>query len=179
MLDAAIAVLGDAGVRAVTHRAVDAAAELPDGSTSNLFRTRDALFEGIVERFVVRERENWERLTSAAPATTPLELAEHLADAARYATRESRRLTLARYTILAEAARQPALRQRLAATGQEVDAWFGASLRRAGSTDVDRDRHLLANYWTGLVLHELAIPDPAFDPAPRLAALLTALIPPP
>jgi len=61
LLDA-ISLLGDRGVRAVTHRAVDAQAGLPVGSTSNHFRTRDALFDGVAERFSARERANWEHL---------------------------------------------------------------------------------------------------------------------
>ena len=43
-VDEAVDLLGEQGVRAVTHRAVDAAAGLPVGATSNLFRTREALF---------------------------------------------------------------------------------------------------------------------------------------
>jgi len=59
LLDAAIAVLGGQGVRQLTHRAVDVAAGLPSGSTSNYFKTRDALLVGIVDRFVARERAGW------------------------------------------------------------------------------------------------------------------------
>jgi hypothetical protein len=47
-----------------------------------------------------------------------------------------------------------------------VNAWFATWLRVVGSTDVERDGNLIMNYWTSLVLHELAIPDPGFDPAP-------------
>ncbi|MFC7482775.1 TetR/AcrR family transcriptional regulator [Luedemannella flava] len=52
LLDAAITVLGEGGMRALTHRAVDAAAGLPAGSTSNYFRTRDALLGAVIDRFV-------------------------------------------------------------------------------------------------------------------------------
>ncbi|HEY1323258.1 MAG TPA: hypothetical protein VGF32_23575, partial [Streptosporangiaceae bacterium] len=41
--DAAIAVLADQGARGLTHRAVDRAAGLPPGTTSNYARTREAL----------------------------------------------------------------------------------------------------------------------------------------
>ena len=41
--DAAIAVLADHGARGLTHRAVDQAAGLPPGTTSNYARTRAAL----------------------------------------------------------------------------------------------------------------------------------------
>ena len=43
MADAAIAVLADHGGRGLTHRAVDQAAGLPPGTTSNYARTREAL----------------------------------------------------------------------------------------------------------------------------------------
>ena len=41
--DAALRVLGESGSRGLTHRAVDAAARVPPGTTSNYFRTRSAL----------------------------------------------------------------------------------------------------------------------------------------
>ena len=43
LLDAALELVGTQGMRGLTHRAVDAAADLPPGSTSNYFRTRAAL----------------------------------------------------------------------------------------------------------------------------------------
>lgn len=177
LLDAAISLLGDKGVRALTHRAVDAAAGLPVGSASNHFRTRDALFDGIVERFSARERSNWEELAGRLSPTTPAELAQAASTFAMDATRTNRTLTLARYTLLIESARLPSLRRQLSSTGARVNAWFATWLRVVGSTDMDRDANLIMNYWTGLVLHELAIPDPGFDPGPRLNALLTTLIP--
>ena len=48
--DAALAVLAEQGARGLTHRAVDEAAGLPQGSTSNVFRSRGALLEGALER---------------------------------------------------------------------------------------------------------------------------------
>lgn len=147
------------------------------GSTSNHFRTRDALFDGIVERFAVRERSNWEDLATRSSQTAPQELAGALSQFALEATREHRTSSLARYSILIEAARRPSLRQQLGATGAWVNDWFATSLRAAGSTDVERDANLIMNYWTGLVLHELAVPDPAFDPGPRLTILLDTLMP--
>jgi len=177
LLDAAIVLLGDHGVRAVTHRAVDAAAGVPAGSASNLFRTRDALFDGIVERFAARERANWDELATQADPRSPAALAKTMAELAGEATTTHRTLTLARYAILVEAARRPGLREQLATSGARVNVYFTAWLRRAGSADPGRDLDLVANFWTGLVLHELAIPDPAFDPEPRIAALLANLIP--
>ena len=44
---AAVEVLGLNGAAGLTHRAVDRHAGLPEGSTSNLFRTRDALVSAV------------------------------------------------------------------------------------------------------------------------------------
>ena len=55
ILDGALAVLAEQGMRGLTHRAVDTAAGLPAGSTSYYFRSRAALVAGCVERLVERD----------------------------------------------------------------------------------------------------------------------------
>ena len=176
LLDAAISVLGERGIHALTHRAVDAAAGLPAGSTSNHFRTRDGLLNAVVERFAARERAVWEELATRMYPVSPRELANALAVFAREATGPQRTLTLARYAILVEAGINPSLRAQLLATGARVNAWFMNWLRIAGSTDPERDAPVIMNHWTGIVLHELAIPDPAFDPSEQIAALVTGVV---
>ncbi|MEV4511019.1 TetR/AcrR family transcriptional regulator [Dactylosporangium sp. NPDC049525] len=178
LLDAAIAVLGERGIHALTHRAVDAAAGLPSGSTSNHFRTRDALLDAVVERFAARERANWEDLAARMAPTNPRELAQTLTVFAQEATGVQRTLTLARYAILIQAGIQPALRAQLLRTGGRVNAYFFNWLRTAGSADPGHDAPIIMNHWTGLVLHQLAVPDPAFDPSEQIAALVTTVIRP-
>jgi AcrR family transcriptional regulator len=178
LLDAAIIVLGERGIHALTHRAVDTAARLPAGSASNHFRTRDALLNAVVERFAARERANWEGLAMRMYPTTPDEVAAVLVIAAKEATGPHRTLTLARYAILVEAGIHPSLRAQLSTTGAGVDAWFLQWLRVAGSTDPERVAPIIMNHYTGLILHELANPDPAFDPIDQIRALVTAVIRP-
>ena len=48
--DAAISTIARNGMRGLTHRAVDRAAGLPQGSASYYFRTRQALLQATVER---------------------------------------------------------------------------------------------------------------------------------
>ncbi|HEU5266163.1 MAG TPA: TetR family transcriptional regulator, partial [Jatrophihabitans sp.] len=48
VLAAAVQVLGSGGSRALTHRAVDRAAGVAEGTTSNHFRTRKALVAGVL-----------------------------------------------------------------------------------------------------------------------------------
>ncbi|MET7392239.1 TetR family transcriptional regulator [Dactylosporangium sp. NPDC005572] len=50
LADAAIDVLGNDGVRALTHRAVDARAGLPQGTCSYHYPTRNALLTAALER---------------------------------------------------------------------------------------------------------------------------------
>lgn len=176
LLDAAISLLGERGVRAVTHRAVDAEAGVATGSTANYFSTRDALFNAVVERFAAREKANFDELATEVFPTTPAELGRVMAEVARDATGPNPTLTLARYAILVEAAHEPALREQLAATGGRVNTWFANWLRTAGSRDPEHHMHVLANYLTGLMLHQLAIPDPGFDPTEKITRLVESLI---
>ncbi|HEY5845271.1 MAG TPA: TetR family transcriptional regulator [Microlunatus sp.] len=176
LLDAAIRVLGERGVRAVTHRAVDAEAGLTIGSTANLFPSRDALFAAIVERFAERERRNFEDLAVTVSPRSPAELGRALGAAVRDSVGPNRTLTLSRYALLVESANNPALREQIAITGARVGAWLANWLRVIGTRDPERDVHLLGNYVTGMVLHQLAIPDPNFDPTDKLVALLEGLV---
>jgi DNA-binding transcriptional regulator YbjK len=50
LVEAALQVVADGGLRALTHRAVDAQAGLPEGSCSGYFRTRLALLTALTEQ---------------------------------------------------------------------------------------------------------------------------------
>ena len=176
LLDAAISVLGERGVRAVTHRAVDAEAGVATGATANYFSTREALFEAIVERFSQRERANFDDIASTVCPASPAELGRALAAFARDGAGQNRTLTLARYALLVESANNPGLREPMAAVGGRVSTWFANWLRLIGSADPEQDTHVVGNYLTGLVLHQLAMPDPHFDPTEKITSLLESLI---
>jgi len=176
ILDAAITVIGSSGVRGLTHRAVDAAAGLPNGSTSNYFRTSEALFDAVVERFALRERQNWEEIALAMSPTTPGELVTAFSTFVRESVAKQSALTLTRYAVLVEAAIRPSLRPQLLTSGGRVNQYFTNWLRVAGVPDPERAMPIVANYVVGLVLHQLANPDPAFDPEPGLGLLVHSLV---
>jgi AcrR family transcriptional regulator len=178
LLDTAISLIGERGIHGLTHRTLDAAAGVPAGSASNYYRTRDALLDAVVERFAAREKANWDDIASRLAPTSPEGLAKALADFVLEGTGPSRTLTLARYAILVEAATHPELRAQLSETGARVNAWVTNWVRVAGSTDPDRHAPILMNHVTGLVLHELAIPDPEFNPYPQIETLVTTVIGP-
>ena len=52
LLDAALAVVADKGMKGLTHRAVDAAAELAEGTTSNYYRNRATLVDAVLDRLL-------------------------------------------------------------------------------------------------------------------------------
>ena len=52
LIEAALHVVADEGLRGLTHRAVDRRAELPEGSCSAYFRTRRALQTALTEYVV-------------------------------------------------------------------------------------------------------------------------------
>jgi len=178
LLDAAIEILGERGVRALTHRAVDAEAGVSAGSAANYFPTRESLFAAIVERFAERERQNFEELATTVVPTTAAELGRTLGTVVRHGTAQNRTLTLCRCALLVESANNPGLREQMAATGAGVSAWFTAWLRLIGSTDPSHHMHVLGNYVTGLALHQLAMPDPHFDPTDKIVSLLESLLAP-
>jgi AcrR family transcriptional regulator len=178
LLDAAIQVLGDRGMRGLTHRAVDAEAGVAAGSTANYFPTRESLLEAIADRVSAMERGHFDEIAAEVCPATPADLGRAIAGFARDITGARRALTLSRYAILVEAGHNTKVRRQLAETGSRVNAWFANWLRLIGSADTDHDVHVLGNYLTGLMLHQLAIPDPGFDPADKITALLESLVQP-
>ena len=178
LLDAAIGVLGERGMRELTHRAVDAEAGVAAGSTANYFPTREALLEAIVERVSAMERDHFDDMALEIRPVTPAELGRAVAGWVREGTSARRALTLSRYAILVEAGHNAKIRRQLAETGSRVNAWFANWLQLIGSSDTDHDVEVLGNYITGMMLHQLAIPDPDFDPAGKITGLLESLIQP-
>jgi DNA-binding transcriptional regulator YbjK len=176
LLDAAIDVLGTRGLRQLTHRAVDAAAGLPVGSTSNRFRTRESLLVGALRRILERETAIWTRLaddvrTSSieAFATVTGRLLEELSTTDRL-------LSQARRTLFVEAGHQVVLRHEISQAQQELTSWMAPLLAELGSSDPSGHvRHVLA-LMDGLVGNQLASPTPDFDPTTAVAALIHGLI---
>lgn len=61
--DAAVTVIAENGLRALTHRALDTALDLPAGSVSYYFRTRQALLTAVAARITERSRADFEAAT--------------------------------------------------------------------------------------------------------------------
>jgi hypothetical protein len=268
VLDAAITVLGGDGSRGLTHRAVDAAAGVPAGTTSNHNRTREALLAGIVTRLAELDRADWDALAgrtpadagceagpfdrglrsappadgpadadceagpldrglrSAPPADGPADAdceagpldrglrsappADGPADAGceagpldrglrsappadgpaggvddlvlvlsgfvRHVTGPGLTRTAARYALFLDAATRPELRAALMAARGGIVTWATAWVRHLGLADPVAHTRIMLTYLDGLILGQVCLPEPGFDPAPGIRAVLTGLL---
>ncbi|WP_432194577.1 TetR/AcrR family transcriptional regulator [Streptomyces sp. bgisy027] len=140
--DTALALLAERGMRGLTHRAVDETAGLPQGSTSNVARTRQALLELAVRRLADREAKVLALEEMPDPRGGPDSLVDGLALATHRALTRNRELTLARYELALEATRRPGLRAYFDATGARFRDQLAALVTAAGSTTPDR--HVLS-----------------------------------
>ena len=177
ILDAAIAVLGARGLRQLTHRTVDAEAGLPTGSTSNVFRTREALVSGVLGRLLTLETRAWQAIAGLPRPTTPEELAALLGRTVRDMTKgPGRVLTLARHAIFLEAAFDPALQERIAEARTELAAWAVPWIAALGSPEPGAHLSALLSTLDGLMSNRLAAPDPHFDPEKAVLVVVRGML---
>ncbi|MGV9345563.1 TetR/AcrR family transcriptional regulator [Streptomyces spiralis] len=113
LADAAIDVLARSGMRGLTHRAVDREAEVPPGTTSAYFRTRQALLTALVRRLVERDQAELEETGRRTPVPRDAEelVAGITALMERRLTGDGRRRSLARYACAIESVHHPELRE--------------------------------------------------------------------
>ncbi|KUP97796.1 TetR/AcrR family transcriptional regulator [Thermobifida cellulosilytica] len=149
--EAAVALLAERGMRGLTHRAVDEAAGLPPGSTSNLARTRAALLELALEHLTEQEAALFAPMTAAGPPRGAEELVELMARLAHLQLTEGRERTVARYELALEATRRPELRAIYDRAGQRFREAAVAVLAAAGSPDPLRHGHRLVAFAEGLM----------------------------
>ncbi|BCJ76651.1 hypothetical protein CS0771_61950 [Catellatospora sp. IY07-71] len=145
--DAAIELVAELGMRGLTHRAVDARAGLPPGTTSAYYRTRKALIEALVHRIADLDSADLERNAlpaDAAPALPAVlgpaeldQLAVQVAVVMDGWLTTGRTRTLARYAALLEATHHPELRTILA-YGNASRTQARALLAAAGADDPEQ-----------------------------------------
>ncbi|MFE5589940.1 TetR/AcrR family transcriptional regulator [Streptomyces sp. NPDC056549] len=125
--DAAIGVLAESGSRGLTHRAVDAAADVPLGTTKNYFPTRDALLRAGAERII--------ELYAAIPRPAPDDragLTALLRTLLEHVKGPGRVRVLALLELQREAARTPWLAEALDGFAAADFVYFEHAQRSAG-----------------------------------------------
>lgn len=173
-LDAAIDVLGTRGLRGLTHRAVDETAELPPGSTSNYFRTRDALVAGVVERLVTHDTLDWQRLGQLPAPETVEQVVDGFVALVHFSLGAGRTRTLARYALFVEAASNEPIQDVLRAGRRELVAWALPLL--ANVSGGEQECTILMAYLDGVLFHQCALATSGFDPRPGIDRLTRAIL---
>lgn len=175
--DAGLTVLAREGSRGLTHRAVDTAAQVPTGTTSNYFRSRDALIEGLVERIGERlapTPDDLELRATAAPG--PALFADYIRDIVRRLTTDPD-VTLALFELRLEGGRRPEVAAVLGAwqrAGFEGDVAFNTA---AGLPGGRREIALFHYAIDGLLLDRLTTPiDPETSTDEVIDDLVAGLI---
>ncbi|GAA3161240.1 MULTISPECIES: TetR/AcrR family transcriptional regulator [Streptomyces] len=177
LTDAAIATLADSGMRGLTHRAVDKAAEVPPGSCSYYFRTRQQLLEGAVERLAELDiAEIDERPALTGPASIA-EIAEAAAGLIEHWTTAGRERMLARYELALEAPRRPELRAALHRAGSRHRAVAEKLLAAAGAADAAAQANAFVALLDGLLLNQLTAAAPHRLTPEQLRRTLLGLLP--
>jgi AcrR family transcriptional regulator len=149
--DTALALLAERGMRGLTHRAVDEAAGLPQGSTSNHARTRQALLEAAVRRLAEREAQ------VLAPPEMPDSrggldaLGEGIALALHRYLTHYRSLLVARHELALEATRRPELRSFFDEAGRRFREPVTALLTAVGSPAPERHTLALVAWCDGMM----------------------------
>jgi DNA-binding transcriptional regulator YbjK len=156
--DAAIATLARDGMRGLTHRAVDRAAGLPEGSASYYFRTRQALLQATVERLA--DLDTTDMLDSTVLAALPGPDLDTFGDAAAGIVESwlttGRERQLARYELALEATRRPELRQALIASGAAIRAMVASQFAAAGVRRPDQRAADFVAFLDGLLFDQIA-----------------------
>lgn len=176
--DAGLEVLATEGLRGLTHRAVDRSASLPDGSTSNVFRTRAALLEGLAARVFERLTPGPDDLEAEASAEPTRDQWVRLMQQLVGRVRAEPHLQLALIELRIESTRRPELVDpltRLVRLAFDADVAFHERAGLAGGPDEIVLLHLAIG---GLILDVLTLPDalPLGDVDDTIALLVDRLV---
>jgi DNA-binding transcriptional regulator YbjK len=170
--ETALTLVAEKGLKGLTHRAVDAAAVVPPGTTSNYFRSRAALVQAVNELLARRDAELLEAQAAAEPPQSVAQVADQLAGGIVALTGEHADLTRARLAISLD---RP---EAVAATHHGMVAGLAATLDALGVPDAPDRARAAADYSDGVILHALTArrgePVDSADLAATIRRILTA-----
>ncbi|MEV7056320.1 TetR/AcrR family transcriptional regulator [Streptomyces microflavus] len=173
--DAAISTVASAGLRGLTHRAVDTAAGLPAGSTSYYFRTRSALISACYLRLAALSVADVDRWQAEHGAPDPDSAAEALAALLHHWLTAARDRQLARFELSLEATRRPELRADLETAGLAARSRATTLLASLGAPRPEQSAELLVAWTDGLLYDRLAGAPAASRPAPDVTELTSVV----
>ncbi len=170
-------VLADEGARGLSHTAVDSAAGLPRGSTSNYFNSRDELLTAVLERHL--ELDTPPRQLSRDDLGRPLSRDEVrallLGALDRRLDPDRRHILGARYELFLESTRRPAFRERLFEAHDHFLAFLESLLEASGCATPNAHAAELLATLDGIVFTQLTFAERGLDRA-EIEALVDRLL---
>jgi DNA-binding transcriptional regulator YbjK len=175
LLQTTLRLIADEGIDAVTHRAVAEAADVPLGSTTYWFASRQEMLREALEYFARLEIETLnDHLNSVlGKRLSNRKLVDEFTDLLMAQLGEQRWRTVAQYALLQEAARRPELEP---VCREWNEAWELALIplfESLGSTDPRLEAQMFLAMLDGLLLGQLATPDQDFERETLRPALRT------
>ena len=179
ILRAALRLIGSRGMHAVTHRDVAREAEVPLGSTTYYFATKEELLREALRLFVAEEAE---RLRAAArrfegvraePAAVVDAVLAEIGDTLTRPVEQ-----VAQFELYLEATRSPVLAEEAKACFAAYEEIATAALRSAGAEDPERLAPLFIGLIEGLMFRQLVEPRPEWIERvlrPQVLALFDAV----
>lgn len=167
LLDAALAIVADKGMKGLSHRAVDAAAQVAEGTTSNYFRNRAALVEAVLDRLEHLDTQLLRDQGAAGPPRNLEELAGQLASMLLALAGEHAGLTRARLALSLD---RP---EAVTAGHLRLVGGLVPALTALGVADAAARARDLADYGDGVLLHLLTV---RRDERPDAAAIAAAVL---
>src|SRR5580693_5044043 len=178
LADAAIEVLGTAGIHKLSHRAVDERAGLPAGTAANYFPRRDDLLAAAAERVAelhVAEMTAADRAAVASAgdpsgaAAGQDALAGLIGASLHEAATRHRTRYLAAYELALESTRQPALAEAMARLGAAALGSTLAEHRALGLPTTSEQVQALIALYNGTLMTLVVAPPGTVTPEATLA----------
>ena len=172
LLRATIELLGETGVKSVTHRAVAERAGVPLASTTYYFQSVRQLVEEALKLHVaerVAELSGMAAVALGASGASATDIAERLAEVLAAAPTP---ILVAQYQMYLDAGRNPALQPAVADALAAFEGLAAGVLAALGAREPEPTAEAFVALLDGFALHRLARPR---DPSREAAALVAAM----
>jgi DNA-binding transcriptional regulator YbjK len=164
LLEAAVRVVAQQGMRGLTHRAVEMEAGVPHGSTTYYFGTRHDLLVALMTYMRERGQKAMDPIArglalSLADRSKPVDI-DSIADAIVQWIDASAEMELARYELQVTAARDPEMKQLMTDNCDVFRQMCMPIVIACGSKDPERDSHVVQAALDGWLFDRLTHSDP-------------------
>jgi DNA-binding transcriptional regulator YbjK len=158
ILDAAVEVLADQGLKGLTHRAVDRRAGLSEGSSSAYFRSRESLQHAVAEHVAARLADDVAALADELAGTSDHQMAIDRTGALFHRWLARPQTLTARLELTLAATRDPGLAERMRDWREQLVATVAQMLAESGRAQPAQVAATAVAALDGLLLAGLQLP---------------------